>query len=579
MSLPTPPNNKPPQNPDSRLARLKSLEARLNEQPDGKSGYSSAKGKAGSARSERSLPRRVDLSALNRLLGKGSEQSEEAPQTIEGFKDSMAKEEQELILSDEAGVVTAKQRASSWGLSVFVHAVIILILTFVFFPLKPQPRELEAVFSTEIGDQLDFLTDDSGNLNPNDADNYAFTVPEELKVEDAVVFEKRELPFESDVAAPIFDQSRIEMSDMLSGRTDPGLKNDLLSKYGGNKTTEESVEAALRWLRRQQEKDGSWSLNGPYKDGIHSLDNRPAATALALLAFQGAGNTRESGEHSIAVRRGWTWLLKQQNADGSFAPSIRSSEALFYTQAICTIALCEMITLEKSVSSSVRKQAKAAVDYLLENQHAKLGGWKYAPQESSDLSVTGWCVMALKTAEMANISIPESNYKRVSAYLDSISYDDGAGYVYQLVSNEVTEAEKRPSMTATGLMCREYLGWSQTEPALLRGAATLASDENLIRFPESEEEIEENGFFHNVYGWYSTSMALKGLGPYNKYWRRWNTALSRELPKQQEPQSSDEAGSWDPKYDEYSFGGGRLYVTCLCVLCLEVYYRHLSIYR
>ncbi|MBQ4194800.1 MAG: terpene cyclase/mutase family protein, partial [Thermoguttaceae bacterium] len=360
------------------------------------------------------------------MLGRGSKPSEEAPQTIESFKDSMAKEEQELILSDEAGVVTAKQRASSWGLSVFVHAVIILILTFVFFPLKPQPREVEAVFSTEIGDQLDFLTDDSGNLNPNDADNYAFTVPEELKVEDAVVFEKRELPFESDVAAPIFDQSRIEMSDMLSGRTDPGLKNDLLSKYGGNKTTEESVEAALRWLRRQQEKDGSWSLNGPYKDGIHSLDNRPAATALALLAFQGAGNTRTSGEHSIAVRRGWTWLLKQQNPDGSFAPSNRSSEALFYTQAICTIALCEMITLEKSVSSSVRKQAKAAVDYLLENQHAKLGGWKYAPQESSDLSVTGWCVMALKTAEMANISVPESNYKRVSAYLDSISYDDGA---------------------------------------------------------------------------------------------------------------------------------------------------------
>ena len=113
MSLPTPPNNKPPQGPDSRLARLKSLEARLNEQPDGRSGYSSAKGKAGSARSERSLPRRVDLSALNRLLGRGSEPSEEAPQTIESFKDSMAKEEQELILSDEAVVVTAKQRASS----------------------------------------------------------------------------------------------------------------------------------------------------------------------------------------------------------------------------------------------------------------------------------------------------------------------------------------------------------------------------------------------------------------------------------------------------------------------------------
>ncbi len=483
--------------------------------------------------------------------------------------------QKELTLSDKAGLISTKQRVSSWGLSVFVHAVIVLLLTLLFFPIPPSPPEVEAVFSTEIGDQLVFLTDDEGNLNPNQAEKYSLNVPKELKIEDVVIFEREKLPFVNDVPAPLFDQSRVEMSDMLAGRTDPGLKNDLISKYGGNNLTEKAVEAGLEWLVKQQNRDGSWSLCGPYTGGINSLDNKPAATALALLAFQGAGNTRSSGKHSAVVRRAWTWLLNRQNSDGSFAPSPRSTEALFYTQAICAIALCEMITLERNVNARAREQAKSAVNYILDNQHKERGGWKYIPQESSDLSVTGWCLMALKTAEMAGFDIPKTNYVRISNFLDSVSYDEGAGYVYQLNAGKIADGEKRPSMTATGLMCREYLGWEQNNPALLRGAKSLVSSENLILFPKTEEDK----FYHNVYGWYSTSMALKGLGPYNLYWRRWNDAMSKEIPKRQEPQGSKEAGSWNPKYDEYSFGGGRLYVTCLSILCLEVYYRHLSIYR
>ena len=43
-------------------------------------------------------------------------------------------------------------------------------------------------------------------------------------------------------------------------------------------------------------------------------------------------------------------------------------------------------------------------------------------------------------------------------------------------------------------------------------------------------------------------------------------------------------GSWNPfqpagAMDENADKGGRLYVTCLCLLNLEVYYRHLPLYR
>ena len=85
-------------------------------------------------------------------------------------------------------------------------------------------------------------------------------------------------------------------------------------------------------------------------------------------------------------------------------------------------------------------------------------------------------------------------------------------------------------------------------------------------------------FQTNVYGWYSAAMMLKHLGPYNKYWQTWNKAMSAEIPARQCPEGNSEAGSWDPDLDSYRFGGGRLYVTALSILCLEVYYRHLSLY-
>ncbi|MDO5309648.1 MAG: terpene cyclase/mutase family protein [Planctomycetia bacterium] len=532
------------------------------------------------ATGDRSAPIARPASAPPRNTANSHAQAARARSAVTSVQVESLPEDQQVKLSDDVGAATTQGKFGGWMLSLIIHVMICVILMFIVLPGRAPKLDIVGTFSTEIGDQLDLLTDDQGSLNPNEALDYALTMPEEVKIEDFLVFEKTELPFEQDAIGATFEQSRIEMTEILSGRTDPGTKNDLLSKYGGNRLTQEAVALGLEWLKHQQSLDGSWSLQGPYADGRpqNRLDNRPAATALALLAFQGDGNTRTHGSYANVVKKGWTWLLKQQNPDGSFAPAQRSSNDLFYTQALCTIALCEILALEKKSNPSLRKQAREAVAFLLENQHAKFGGWRYQPQVGSDLSVTSWCLMALKTAEMAEISVPQSAYDRISSFLDSVSYDDQAAYVYMLdAKGDIPEHEKRPSMTAAGLVCREYLGWPQNHPALVRGAESLASPENLVQFPKSEKE--EKDFSINVYSWYISSLALKALGPYNKYWRRWNSVMSRELPAQQVPKGENDAGSWSPQYDEYGFDGGRLYVTTLSILCLEVYYRHLSIYR
>ncbi len=490
--------------------------------------------------------------------------------------------ELELDSLSENDIVVTKKGLASYALSAVLHLIIVLFLAFLLLPSPPSPTEIQAIFSEEIGDQLDLFTEDEGNLDPKEAPDYKIHVQEELRIEDFSVFEQTDLPFDNKALNPAFDQARVDMSVMLSGRTDPGLKNDLLAKYGGNKLTEEAVEAGLKWLQKQQGRDGAWSLLGPYSGVIAGkVDNKPAATALALLAFQGAGSTTSSGAYSSVVRRGWNWLRRQQDSEGSFVPSERVHEAYFYTQALCSLALCELITLEKNPSPALKEKAQRAIDHLLEHQNRELGGWKYDFQSGSDLSVTGWCLMALKTAEMAKLKVPQGAYDKISMFLDSVSYNDGAEYGYETTKGKILETNKRPSMTAAGLLCREYLGWEPTHRSLQRGAATLVEPRNLILFPPEKSNARfsrEDQFLCNAYGWYASSMALKGLGPYNQYWRIWNKVLSSELPKRQVPPNSKEAGSWDPDFDEYAFGCGRLYVTCLAILSLEVYYRHLSIY-
>ena len=155
--------------------------------------------------------------------------------------------------------------------------------------------------------------------------------------------------------------------------------------------TEDAVNLGLKWLQRNQQPNGSWSMTGRYSDGGIS-ENRTAATAMALLAFQGAGNTHQSGEYQKEVEKGIKYLIGQQGRDGFMAKNARGHEKM-YAQAQATIALCELYAMTKD--SWLRPRAQLAVDYA-ESAQSNEGGWRYEPRMDSDTSVTGWFVLGLK---------------------------------------------------------------------------------------------------------------------------------------------------------------------------------------
>ncbi|MDR2754711.1 MAG: terpene cyclase/mutase family protein [Planctomycetaceae bacterium] len=352
-----------------------------------------------------------------------------------------------------------------------------------------------------------------------------------------------------------------------------GSRANILGKGGGSNQTDESVIAALRWLVRVQMPNGSWSLSGPYRDAApRNRDNRNAATAMALLAFQGYGVTPDAKhpqliEFSKSVRTGWDWLILQQNPEDGcfFREGLAHYEQRFYTHGLCTIALCELLAMTQN--QAFREPAQRAIDYCLKHQSIE-GGWRYRADRfgsGSDVSVTGWIVLALRSGEAAGLSVPLETYQNIMKYLDLVSRNNGSQYIYR-----EQEPEFRISMTAEALLCRELLGWKRNDQRLEQGIQIL------IR-PEHQPTFEDH-YKRDAYYWFYATQTLHYFG--GEPWKIWNNRMRELLVQHQEKQGTN-TGSWNPNLpvqDKWGTHYGRLYTTCLLIYILEVYYRNSNIY-
>jgi hypothetical protein len=120
-------------------------------------------------------------------------------------------------------------------------------------------------------------------------------------------------------------------------------------------------------------------------------------------------------------------------------------------------------------------------------------------------------------------------------------------------------------MTAEALLCRMYLGWQADDPRL------TAAIDWLYRYHLPDKD----GDF-NVYYWYYGMQALHHFG--GPKWDSWNRRVRDLLILTQETRGRY-PGSWDPDQDEWGRRAGRIYVTSLAVCTLEVYYRHLPLFK
>ncbi|MCA9134278.1 MAG: terpene cyclase/mutase family protein [Planctomycetales bacterium] len=443
-----------------------------------------------------------------------------------------------------------------------VHLIFMLILALITF--KSTPGTSILLTFRQGGDaaspELATFSIEPVDWKPAEEDLTTWPSPAEQTLEFAIPLElpqMERLENRSPLAGldalnvPLAAAGSPPLSSMFAGRSGP-LKKSLLKSGGGTAETEDAVALGLVWLKRQQLKDGAWSMRGPFSHG-GGAENQTAATAMAMLAFMGAGNTHKSGEYKAEVYRAVKWLVAQQDRQGFMAAAARDNEKM-YAQAQATIALCELYGMTRDYW--LKPYAQKACDFACDSQ-SSMGGWRYRPKFDSDTSVTGWFVMGLKSGQAAGLSIRSHVFPKVEQYLDSVSGGYDSGYAYQV------GRRPSPSMTAEGILCRQYLGWHRNMPGMAQGLGALVANHALDRNQQ------------DVYYWYYATQALHHYG--GPLWEEWNDILRVTLPETQDKQGR-ESGSWSPQRDAWGRHAGRLYTTCLSLYCLEVYYRHLPLY-
>jgi hypothetical protein len=344
----------------------------------------------------------------------------------------------------------------------------------------------------------------------------------------------------------------------VNNRSDTGRKV-MLQKYGGSQASESAVHQGLEWLASVQHAQGWWDFGNVGPSGNAGTINNPiGGTAYALLPFLAAGHTHREGNYQQLVAAGLNYLtsiginvpagydlrgmVNKQSDD-------KAPNEAYYTHGAATLALCEAYGMTKD--RRLRKAAEGAVRFIVNSQDPTGGGWRYNPQEPGSTSVTAVQVMALMAGKKAGIDIPDTVFKGVMHYLDSVQVDGEGRYGYEIEKKQYTGAR-----TAMALLCRIYLGWGRDDGDLRAGV----------------ELLDKAGPYENLYSSYFATQLLKNWG--GDEWVRWNTRLRDDLIARQEAQGPAR-GSWKPRTGAiHAKQGGRLLTTALATLTLEVYYRY-----
>jgi hypothetical protein len=364
----------------------------------------------------------------------------------------------------------------------------------------------------------------------------------------------------------------------FGARVSGATRKRLVAEGGGNAASEAAVARGLHWIAVHQSDDGHWSIDGFHqtarekpgpggrkftctcdgRGGKHDI----AGTAFGLLPFLAAGITHKStAENTVnytkTVENGLKYLMSKQNKEGYFGGGM-------YEHGLASIALCEAYAL--SADPILKPHAQRALDFIGKAQHSA-GGWRYSPGQAGDTSVVGWQVMALKSGQMAGLSVPKSVFDGAGRFLDSVQPSSGDGGAYGYAGPGAG-----PVTTSIGLLCRQYLGWTPRNPGLIAGAENLKKHQ-----PEKGKPLP----LKSMYFYYYATQVMHHIG--GEGWPKWNEPMRDYLVKAQDtganPKRPHQAGSWDPSIDNHGRQGGRLMVTSMALLTLEVYYRHLPLYR
>jgi hypothetical protein len=339
---------------------------------------------------------------------------------------------------------------------------------------------------------------------------------------------------------------------------------------------EKAVDRALSWLASREASSGAFPT---YPSA------QPAVTSLCTMAFLSRGHQPGAGTYGQGINKAIDFVLSCQRSDGLFSfqePSPmhedrEASHTAVYNHAISGLMLGEVYgqvsgPRAKNVKTAIERALKFSLELQLRPKMERdTGGWRYLRRlpypVDSDLSITGWQLMFLRSAKNAEFNVPEKAITAAIEYVRKLWDPAGGAFNYVLHNDPRPDYRITRGMTGAGILCLSMAGQHQTIAA--RSAGTWLLEHPFKTFNDSVPNRRNDRVFYSAY---YCSQAMAQLG--GRYWEQFFPQLADFLLKSQ---ASD--GSWP----EEPYGGdgifGNEYTTALAVLSLTPPYQLLPVYQ
>ncbi len=355
------------------------------------------------------------------------------------------------------------------------------------------------------------------------------------------------------------------------GARGTGGRHDRASGGGGS-PEKNAIEAALKWLAKQQKSDGSWSLSPSWEKSrwrfpvsragsakMAGSAGDATGTALALLAYSGAGYSESGGKYAAVARRGLTWLRKWQTGQ-------KYAVGEPHTSALAALAFSE--ATGRSGSAETKAAAQSAIDALCRHYQSSA---RFRPFLVSEAA---WAAMAFRAAEAAGLKIKTGAKKRLESILRAGRRAHGNfAYKVAIENSELKPVGKGfPYATSAGTAALLCLGGSPRENGISR-SAELA----LAKAVKAKRCFGTGDFLRAHHA--AVAAALMG-SDFETDWRKTTIkpTLARQIAK------GTDAGAWPTKMTGYLWNGdkpnqGNVFATALGAMILESTLRHSPLYR
>jgi hypothetical protein len=329
-----------------------------------------------------------------------------------------------------------------------------------------------------------------------------------------------------------------------------------------------SVERALTWMAAQQQEDGAFP----------TLERgQPGVTSLCMMAFLSHGHRPGAGQYGTRLERATEFVLRCQKQNGLVAARAEDTPELSrqgqsglgtnmaYNHAISSLTLSELYGMGQPPEAERMKEAiKKALAASLQMQRwpkdndADKGGWRYLDdrdESDSDLSVTGWELMFLRSARNAGFDVPKE------------AMDDAVAYVRRCYSKEygtfqywIDRGDGRSrGMAGAGILALAHAGFHDSIEAQKSGAWIL--QQKFEPYNTTVKFDTDRILDHYHFAVFSCCQGMYQLG--GRYWKEF---FPRIVPILLANQQAD--GSWPADSQKWDAPYGSAYTTALIVITL-----------